>query len=337
MKRLQQYINDLDKNDTHNMSSLIQEVDAMRKMKIVTQVGLDESEGLFNTVDDRWCRRAKHPLSKTELQNATDMSEFEKGDIAIFEGKEVEVRIPVGPNGTAGIMLEGHLKMVKRDDLEKLDEGFGVMGNMKPLDPLNRIMQLAGLEHSGAVLEDVTESNDEWDGQVDPGDPVFPDTEDGAIKALAHMSTHNVADATAEPDPQVEGVWRVSLTNGNQAIVYLKGYNDAYGRKRAHNDFEDVSLDETEQLLDEADGAGTMFNQLYAANLNSPNYKNNPAAARVATIGQVLAGLQSMVAELPADLPGDIDRQIKMVPGIGANLIKTATAMTKPAPVTGTK
>lgn len=235
---------------THVKESLINEVDAMRKLKITTEVDLEETEGLYNTTDDRWSRRAKHQLSKNEILNAADISDFSKGDHAVYEGKEVEVRIPVGPNGTAGIMLEGHLKMVKRSDLQVIEEGFGVMGAMKPLGPLNRIMQLAGLEHSGAVVET----------EVD----------------------------------------------------------------------EDEIIDEATEELDEANAAGTMFNQLLTANTNNPAYKNNPSAAKVATIGQVLAGLQGLMTDLPAGMPPATLNQLKMVPGIGANLIKTATAMTKP-------
>lgn len=243
MKTLQRYFDDLSLNNNVNETALTQEVDKMRKMKINTQIGLDETEGLFNTIDDRWSRRAKHPLSQTEIINAADTSEFSKGDIAVYEGREVEVRIPIGPNGTSGVMLEGHLKMVNRNSLSKIEEG--VMGMMKPLNPLNRIMQLAGLEHSSPVTEN------------------------------------------------------------------------------------EVAVEES-QPVEEASGAGNMFDSLYQANLNNASYKNNPNAAKVATIGDVLASLQSIIEELPTDIPPAIASQLKVVPGIGANLIKTAQAMTKP-------
>lgn len=151
MKPLTQYFNEL--NETTGESSPVnnQEVDTMRKMKIITQTSIDETEGLYNTTDDRWSRRAKHQLSKNDLINSVEQSDFAKGEYAVYEGQQVEVRIPIGPNGTAGVMLEGHLRMVERSKLTRLDEG--VMGGMQPLNPLNRIMQLAGLEHSGAVVE----------------------------------------------------------------------------------------------------------------------------------------------------------------------------------------
>jgi hypothetical protein len=215
-----------------------QEVDDMKKMRINTQIDLDESEGLWNTESDRWSRRAKHHFSQTELRNASKVSPFAKGDAAIYEGQQVEIRIPNGPNGTAGVMFEGHLKMVSSSKLRALDESIsGVMGGLKPMEPLNRIMQLAGLEISNTVAE-------------------------------------------AE--------------------------------------------------VAEADGAGTMFDQLLTKNQNSPEFKNNPTAAKVATVGQVLVGLQSVIQGLPMEQIGDIANQIKMVPGIGENLIDSAKQMTKP-------
>jgi len=242
MKTLREYFNDLTPTTADNTAVTFQEVDTMRKMKITTQVGLDETEGLFNTTSDRWSRRAKHHISQTEIMNAADTSEFSQGETAVYEGQEVEVRIPIGPNGTSGIMLEGHLKMVNRSKLAKLEEG--VMGMMKPLAPLNRIMQLAGLEHSSAVTEETTEAEDS-------------------------------------------------------------------------------------DVITEADAAVGMFNQLYQANVNSPAYKNNPDAAKIATIGQILASMQSIIQQIPTQSLGPAASQLTTVPGIGANLIKTATAMTK--------
>lgn len=216
-----------------------QEVDDMKKMRINTQIDLNESEGLWNTGNDRWSRRARHHFSQSELLDAADVSRFSEGDLAIYEGQQVEIRIPKGPNGTAGVMLEGHLRMVDGSKLQLLDESIsGVMGVLKPMEPLNRIMQLAGLEVSGAAIEPV--------------------------------------------------------------------------------------------VVAEADGAGTMFDQLLAKNQTSPEFRNNPTAAKVATIGQVLAGLQAVLEDLPMDQLGPVANQIKMVPGIGANLIDSAKKMTKP-------
>lgn len=247
MKSFKLYLAELDSAVGANASAATHEVDNMRKKKINTQIDLDETEGLWNTVDDRWSRRAKHHISKTEIMNAAETSEFTEGDIAIYEGKQVEVRIPLGPNGTSGIMLEGHLRMIDRSKLQPLMETIsGVMGGLKPMDSLNRIMQLAGLEHTSAIAGDVV-------------------------------------------------------------------------------------VAETAQELDEVDAAGgTMFNQLLSKNQQSPQFKNNPEAAKVATMGQILASMQGLIADIPLEQLGSVGNQIKMVPGIGAQLLDAAKLMTQP-------
>lgn len=216
---------------------------AMRRLKKFAQVDLSGNEGLYETTVDRWSRNAKHQLAKAELANVPDDMQFDENETVIYEGQQVQVKIPLGPKGTTGIMFEGHLKMVHHSKLTKLDEG--VMGGVQTMTPINRIMQLAGLEHTGAVAVD------------------------------------------------------------------------------------EVELEE--QQLEE-DGAGNMFNQLLVKNQNDPKYKNNPEAAKIATVGQVLAGLQSVLRDVPADLPSGIANQLKMVPGIGASLITAASQMTKPTP-----
>lgn len=243
MKSLLNYFNELNRTPVVNTGKL-HEVDTMRKKKIMTQIDIDETEGLYNTSADRWSRRAKHHLSKTDIVNSTDTSDFYQGEMAFYEGHEVEVRIPLGPNNTAGIMLEGHLKMVDRKKLYRLDES--VMGELQPLMPLNRIMQLAGLEHSGTAVS------------------------------------------------------------------------------------------QEEETLSEANESGTMFNQLYQKNV-AGEYKNNSDAATMATIGQILSSMQTMIDKLPDDLDSNINKsQLKAVPGIGVELINTAKKMIQPKPPGGT-
>lgn len=215
----------------------------MRRLKKFAQVDLTGNEGLYETTVDRWSRNAKHQLAKAELASATDQSQFEENEVVVYEGQEVSVKIPLGPKGTTGIMFEGHLKMVHHTKLTKLDEA--VMGGVQTMLPINRIMQLAGLEHTGVV------------------EPVEESVED-------------------------------------------------------------------DDMLSE-DAAGTMFTQLLTKNQNDPKYKNNPDAAKIATIGQVLAGLQSVLSDIPDNLPSGIANQLKAVPGIGASLISAAGQLTKPS------
>lgn len=243
MTGIRNYITKLDP-DMIKPDTILAEDDAMRRLKKFAQIDLDGSEGLYETTIDRWSRNAKHQFSKGEVSDITDLPQFEEGEIVMFEGQEVKVKIPQGPKGTAGIMFEGHLKMVHHSKLEKLEEG--VMGGVQTMTPINRIMQLAGLEHTGTV----------------------------------------VAEAGDEPEST------------------------------------------SDEVLEE-DAAGNMFNQLLQKNENDPAYKNNPDAARLATVGQVLASMQGIIKDLPESLPNNIASQLKMVPGIGANLINTAKTLTK--------
>jgi hypothetical protein len=155
MKSFKSYIKGLSVDSTFE-PTIVMENDTMRPLKKYTQVDINGEEGLYETNVDRWSRNAKHQLTKADLANVTDVAQFEEGDMVVYEGKEVQVKIPQGPKGTTGIMFEGHLKMVQSDKLSILDEA--VMGGVQTMSPINRIMQLAGLEHSGAVSSDVVET-----------------------------------------------------------------------------------------------------------------------------------------------------------------------------------
>ena len=67
---------------------------------------------------------------------------------------------------------------------------------------------------------------------------LYPDTAAGALACLRDDSRLKLAGATAEPDPAVKGVWRVTTAGGLRAIVYLAGYRDPFGDVRVTNDFE---------------------------------------------------------------------------------------------------
>jgi len=166
----------------------------LRPKKIVAEQN-DEQLVLWNSEQDRWSRRAKHPLKVHEIDTG------------------------VSP--------------------QQLDEG--VLGGMQPLNPINRIMQLAGL------------------------------------------STNNIIEPVSDPTPGI---------------------------------------------IEEAD-ATNMFDALYKANANG-EYKNNPDAARIATIGQIMAGLESQVEPLRGKLAADMEQKLNVAVGLGAALITAAKNMLKP-------
>lgn len=84
-----------------------------------------------------------------------------------------------------------------------------------------------------------------------------------------------------------------------------------------------------EEQLSEAD-ATNMFNQLFRANL-AGEFKNNPAAARLATVGQIMVGLGAMVNELKTKdgIESDLATKLDTAVGLGAFLIQNAQGMLK--------
>ncbi len=151
MKTLKEYFQDLGTGTTVEPDNIMED-GIMRPLKKYAQVDIIGAEGLYETNVDRWSRNAKHHLAKSEIVNAADQPIYEVGDIVLYEDQEVTVKIPQGPKNTVGVIVEGHLKMIHQTKISKIDEN--VVGGLQSISPLNRIMQLAGLEHTGAVSSD---------------------------------------------------------------------------------------------------------------------------------------------------------------------------------------
>lgn len=75
------------------------------------------------------------------------------------------------------------------------------------------------------------------------------------------------------------------------------------------------------------DDSTNMFTQLFRANL-AGEYRNNPSAARVATIGQILAGLSDQTSNLQG-ISQDIMTKISAAIGLGSALMQLAKSMTQ--------
>lgn len=232
----------------------IVEDDAMKKLKRYTQVDMNGEEGLYETTVDRWSRNAKHQLSKGELASATAIVTFEEGENALYEGHPVEIRIPQGPKGTMGVIFEGKLKMVHHTKIKKIDEG--VMGGVQTMSPINRIMQLAGLEHTGVVS-----------------------TEQVVSEAGADESNH--------------------------------------------------------ETLTEANLTGT-FNQLVSS--VPAQFRDNPEAARLYVMGSLISVMAKDLQTAPLQTKVGMDKMktLKLLGPMGADLVKSATDLTKKVTATPT-
>jgi len=69
--------------------------------------------------------------------------EYQIGEEVMVGEVSAQVKIPHGPNGTIGVLMNGKLEMVSETEVSRLDEG--VMGMMKSVNPLFRLRELAGL------------------------------------------------------------------------------------------------------------------------------------------------------------------------------------------------
>lgn len=239
MKTLIEYFNEINPDKSKMITASV-ESDEMKPLKIVAPLN-DIDETLWNSKEDRWSRNAKHQISADDIDTRHI---WEKGDFAIYEGQEVEVLVSKGPNFTVGISLNGRTKMVKENKLTPLAEG--VMGGLLALNPLNRMMQLAGLSS----------------GNPNP------------VKEESELTPTSLNDVISEDD----------TTN--------------------------------------------MFTQLFKANLNG-EYRNNPPAARLATVGEILAGLSSVTGELTGKVDPNLLSKLTAAIGLGPALLQQAKAMTQ--------
>lgn len=86
----------------------------------------------------------------------------------------------------------------------------------------------------------------------------------------------------------------------------------------------------TAEIIEEADTTN-MFEALFNANFGG-EYRNNPEAARLATIGQVLVGLESQISPLAGKIDPGLQEKLNVAMGLGASLMSTAKTMLKPTP-----
>ena len=122
---------------------------------------------------DKHGRGTKHKGRFDEEIEIHEGHEFAIGDQVTVGEDHGTVKIPHGPNGTIGVLLNGHLEMVSETEVSRLDEG--VMG-MKNISPLFRLRELAGIKGSDdvegiSISEPVIDPN----GILAPGEVGNPD------------------------------------------------------------------------------------------------------------------------------------------------------------------
>lgn len=137
--------------------------------------------------DDAYGRGAKHKGRRFD-----EATEFAIGDDVMVGEQVGTIKIPHGPNGTIGVILDGELSMVAECEVSRLDEG--VIG-MTKLNPLFRLRELAGLAPAPfeSPEDEVLNPDDPLAaGPVTMDEPSFADELDGA--------------APVDPAPDMDGI-----------------------------------------------------------------------------------------------------------------------------------
>jgi hypothetical protein len=215
-----------------------------KTLKRHAQVGETIADvGLYETQHDRWARTAKRQFSKAELHNVMEynMIEFDQNEAVNYQGKHVLVRVPQGPNGTVGIMLEGRMRMVNREDLTKLDEA--VLG-IKDVDTINRVMQLAGLSskydiaREPMLMEDAT--SDMFDNLIKQNASKYPNDSDAVKLYVMGALLTMISNQLSQPNAFASKAANDFISDKKQLIQMLEqgGADMVLSSQTVHNAFQ---------------------------------------------------------------------------------------------------
>lgn len=127
----------------------------------------------------------EEPVVDEDVEN---IKEYTVGEKLKYKGHDAIVKIPKGPSGTIGLMIDGDLKMIKKSKLDNdLTESTGF--------DLSRLRQLSGLQNlfsAGNTPEEEQPSMNSFCDVVSAGQVAMPDedcVESPAIKVMAAFDT----------------------------------------------------------------------------------------------------------------------------------------------------
>lgn len=88
--------------------------------------------------DDKFGRNTKH-----KSRDFSEDIDYRVGESVMVKDQSATIKIPQGPDGTVGVVMDGKLSMVDYSDISRLDEA--IMGGLTTISPLFRLRELAGL------------------------------------------------------------------------------------------------------------------------------------------------------------------------------------------------
>jgi hypothetical protein len=197
----------------------------------------------------------------------------------------------------------------------------GVIG-MTALNPINRLLQLAGVApleetHPAAQQAAIAIAKKQANGDMEEGSQSYA----SAIKKL------HIKDQAAL----------------KKATKWMKQHNKTaeqagqeFGLLASHvKTLKNISQLDEEDYLAEADAAGTI-DQLVQVATNLPQYKGNAEAARLYTMGTLLAAIYQNIKQNPPQTTvaqGKV-QELSILGAMSADLIKTSQTMMRPQTAT---
>ena len=171
---------------------------------------------------DAWDRNAKHKKSYM------GESSFTQGETVQYGDREAPVHVPAGPNGTVGLLIDGKVKMVREDEITRVDEG--VIG-MTKIDPINRLAALAGIRNATTIVEDefdATPAMDDFAVADDVDDPMGADLGGDAGSDVADLANDPIVsmDGGDSLDPMGNDLGSVEFANADMDADDMFGADD---------------------------------------------------------------------------------------------------------------
>jgi Tfp pilus assembly major pilin PilA len=117
--------------------------------------------------------RKNDPLdrkAKFKSNPADESLSYTVGDRVMVGEQEATIKIPSGPGGTIGVLVDGQLSMVGAGEISRLEES--VLG-MKSLNPIFRLRELAGMPPGSAFAPEMSPEDDFSDITVDDGETSY--------------------------------------------------------------------------------------------------------------------------------------------------------------------
>lgn len=134
------------KEDKERVNNIINLVNKFESDKEDEKIDTDSISSLFNKPKEEKKIDTDKKIDKTDRKDGKDTKEkdvvFSVGDEVTVGKEKGTIRIPDGPGNTVGVVIQGKVKMIDREKVQKLEESVIGFSN---IPSVQRMKELAGL------------------------------------------------------------------------------------------------------------------------------------------------------------------------------------------------